>query len=158
MIALRPVFLIITLFLSALSFHTNSIALDQVRESAVVEARLKKLSVELRCLVCQNSTLADSDAPLAQDLRNEIRKLIESGQTDEEVVAYLVARYGDFVTFRPPVNASTALLWFGPFVMLILGLIVLVVVLNKRDALLSETISPEEETKETSEENPNNIN
>ena len=102
-----------------------------------MQARLKNLSTELRCLVCQNSTLADSDAPLAQDLRNEIRKLIETGKSDEEVVAYLVARYGDFVTFRPPVNASTALLWFGPFIMLIIGLITLIVVLKKRAKLLA---------------------
>ncbi len=101
-----------------------------------IEARLKHLSNELRCLVCQNTTLADSDAPLAQDLRNEVRKLMEQGKTDEEVVAYLVARYGDFVTFRPPVKASTALLWFGPFAMLIIGLITLVVVLKKRAKLL----------------------
>jgi cytochrome c-type biogenesis protein CcmH len=136
MIAFRHTLFVIGLFLSVLSIHTPSVALDQLSEAPAVEARLKKLSIELRCLVCQNSTLADSDAPLAQDLRNEIRKLIESGQTDEEIVAYLVARYGDFVTFRPPVNASTALLWFGPFVMLIIGLIVLVVVLKKRDAAI----------------------
>jgi cytochrome c-type biogenesis protein CcmH len=136
MIAFRHTLFVIGLFLSVLSIHTPSIALDQLSDAPAVEARLKKLSIELRCLVCQNSTLADSDAPLAQDLRNEIRKLIESGQTDEEIVAYLVARYGDFVTFRPPVNASTALLWFGPFVMLIIGLIVLVVVLKKRDAAI----------------------
>lgn len=136
MIMLRHTFFVIALFLSALSFHTTSIALDQVSDSPAVEARLKKLSIELRCLVCQNSTLADSDAPLAQDLRNEIRKLIESGKTDEEVIAYLVARYGDFVTFRPPVNASTALLWFGPFIMLIIGLVVLVLVLKKRGAAI----------------------
>jgi len=106
-----------------------------------VEARLKKLSIELRCLVCQNSTLADSDAPLAQDLRNEIRKLIESGKTDKEIVAYLVARYGDFVTFRPPVNASTAILWFGPFLMLIIGAITLIIVLKKRAAAIDATNS-----------------
>ena len=137
MVALRYIFIALALFMSALSFHTTSFAQDQVSESPAVEARLKNLSTELRCLVCQNSTLADSDAPLAQDLRNEIRKLIETGKTDEEVVAYLVARYGDFVTFRPPVNASTALLWFGPFIMLIIGLITLIVVLKKRAKLLA---------------------
>jgi len=126
------------LILSLFSFSTPSVAADKVSDSPEVEARLKKLSVELRCLVCQNSTLSDSDAPLAQDLRNEIRKLLESGKTDDEVVAYLVARYGDFVTFRPPVNASTALLWFGPFIMLIIGLITLVIVLKKRAAILSK--------------------
>ena len=137
MVALRYIFIALALFMSALSFHTTSFAQDQVSESPAVEARLKNLSTELRCLVCQNSTLADSDAPLAQDLRNEIRKLIETGKSDEEVVAYLVARYGDFVTFRPPVNASTALLWFGPFIMLIIGLITLIFVLKKRAKLLA---------------------
>lgn len=96
-----------------------------------IEDRLKVLSTELRCLVCQNSTLADSDAELAQDLRNEIRTLMHEGKTDEEVVDYLVARYGDFIRFRPPVNSSTAFLWFGPFIMLIIGGIALFIVLRK---------------------------
>ncbi len=130
MISLRPLLLVIFL-----AFSSITMAADKPSSEAT-EARLKKLSVELRCLVCQNSTLADSDAPLAQDLRNEIRKLIDEGKTDKEVVNFLVARYGDFVTFRPPVNASTALLWFGPFVMLIIGAITLIVVLKKRSAII----------------------
>ena len=128
---IRNIFLTLMLTFSSVSFATDNAA------DPVVEARLKRLSTELRCLVCQNSTLADSDAPLAKDLRNEIRKLIQSGKTDEEVVDYLVARYGDFVRFRPPVNATTALLWFGPFVMLIIGAITLVLVLKKRSAILA---------------------
>ena len=119
-----------------LAFATSSFANEIVTDSRI-DARLRQLSTELRCLVCQNSTLADSDAPLAQDLRREIRKLMEAGKTDKEIVAYLVARYGDFVTFRPPVNASTALLWFGPFIMLIIGAITLVIVLKKRAAILT---------------------
>ncbi|MDE0926125.1 MAG: cytochrome c-type biogenesis protein CcmH [Methylophilaceae bacterium] len=119
-----------------LAFATSSFANEIVTDSHI-DARLRQLSTELRCLVCQNSTLADSDAPLAQDLRREIRKLMEAGKTDEEIVAYLVERYGDFVTFRPPVNASTALLWFGPFIMLIIGAITLVIVLKKRAAILT---------------------
>ncbi len=142
MIVLRHIVIVLTLFVSAFSFTTTSFAQDQVSDSPAVEARLKKLSTELRCLVCQNSTLADSDAPLAQDLRNEIRKLIEGGKTDEEVVAYLVARYGDFVTFRPPVNAATALLWFGPFLMLVIGLITLMIVLKKRAKLIAAEETP----------------
>jgi cytochrome c-type biogenesis protein CcmH len=114
-----------------LAFTSSTFAADKP-SSPSTEARLKSLSTELRCLVCQNSTLADSDANLAQDLRNEIRMLIDDGKTDEEVVAFLVARYGDFVTFRPPVNANTALLWFGPFIMLIIGAIILIVTLKKR--------------------------
>lgn len=124
------------LFVLLLAFATSSFA-NEIVTGSPIDARLRELSTELRCLVCQNSTLADSDAPLAQDLRREIRKLMEAGKTDEEIVAYLVARYGDFVTFRPPVNASTALLWFGPFIMLIIGAITLVIVLKKRAAILS---------------------
>ncbi len=80
-------------------------------DDPVLEARLKTLSQDLRCLVCQNTTLADSSAPLAEDLRQEIRKLMREGKSDKEVVDYLVARYGDFVLYKPPVNNETALLW-----------------------------------------------
>lgn len=84
------------------------------------EARLRKLARELRCLVCQNESLAESHAALAGDLREEIRDQIRAGSTDEQVVQYLVARYGDFVTYRPPFNARTLGLWMGPFVILLL--------------------------------------
>ena len=100
-------------------------------DDPVIEARLKAMSSELRCLVCQNTTLADSTAPLAEDLRKEIRVLMREGKTDQEVVDYLVARYGDFVRYRPPVNSETALLWFGPFILLIIGGFVLYRVLKK---------------------------
>lgn len=90
-------------------------------EDPALEARLKTMSQELRCLVCQNSTLADSDAPLAEDLRKEIRGQMRAGKSDAEIVDYLVARYGDFVRYRPPVNSNTALLWFGPFLILLIG-------------------------------------
>ena len=106
-----------------------------------IEARLKALSTELRCLVCQNTTLADSSAPLAEDLRKEIRTLMHKGKTDDEVTAYLVERYGDFVRYRPPMQANTALLWLGPFIMLLIGAITLLVALKKRAALPSETMS-----------------
>ena len=99
-----------------------------------LEARLKSMSQELRCLVCQNSTLADSSAPLAEDLRKEIRAQMRAGKSDKEVIDYLVARYGDFVRYRPPVNNSTALLWFGPFLILIIGGFVLYRVLKKHAA------------------------
>jgi cytochrome c-type biogenesis protein CcmH len=100
-------------------------------EDPVLEARLKAMSHELRCLVCQNQTLSDSNAPLAEDLRKEIRAQMREGKTDKEVIDYLVARYGDFVRYRPPVNNSTALLWFGPFLLLIIGGLVLYRVLKK---------------------------
>ncbi len=112
-------------------------------DDPVLEARLKALSQELRCLVCQNTTLADSTAPLAEDLRQEIRQLMREGKSDKEVVDYLVARYGNFVRYRPPVNNSTALLWFGPFLLLIVGGFVLFRVLKKH--AIGEDIQPEDE-------------
>ena len=100
-------------------------------DDPVIEARLKAMSSELRCLVCQNTTLADSTAPLAEDLRKEIREQLRAGKSDQEVIDYLVARYGDFVRYRPPVNNETALLWFGPFLLLIIGGFVLYGALKK---------------------------
>ena len=101
-------------------------------EDPVLEARLKLMSHELRCLVCQNQTLADSDAPLAEDLRKEIRSQMRDGKSDKEVIDYLVERYGDFVLYRPPVNNITALLWFGPFLLLLIGGFILFRVLKKQ--------------------------
>lgn len=86
-----------------------------------LEARLKKLETELRCLVCQNQTLADSPAGLAGDLRREIRLLADSGKNNEEIKAHLRARYGDFVLYKPEVEQKTWLLWFGPFALLVAG-------------------------------------
>jgi cytochrome c-type biogenesis protein CcmH len=94
--------------------------------------RLKKLEEELRCLVCQNQTLADSNAPLAEDLRREVRELAAQGKNDQEIKDYLVARYGDFVLYKPPVKETTWLLWFGPFALLAGGAIVWVFVLRRR--------------------------
>ena len=111
----------------------------------VVEARLKSLSVELRGLVCQNQTLADSSAPLAEDLRNEIREQIQKGMTDKEITDYLVSRYGDFVRYRPPVNAKTYVLWLGPVVILVLGILALFFTLKRRNSVLTEIINEGEE-------------
>jgi cytochrome c-type biogenesis protein CcmH len=101
---------------------------------SVLDARLKALEEELRCLVCQNQTLADSNAPLAEDLRREVRELAVQGKTDDEIKQYLVARYGDFVLYKPPVKPTTWLLWFGPFAFLLGGAVVWLVVLRRRGA------------------------
>ncbi len=85
------------------------------------EERFRKLSEELRCLVCQNQTLADSNAELAGDLRREVQAQMAKGKSDTEIKDYLVARYGDFVLYRPPVQSNTMLLWFGPFALLLVG-------------------------------------
>lgn len=91
-------------------------------ESEKQTAQFNHLLHELRCLVCQNQDLADSNAPLAKDLRDEVYTLVKSGKSDYEIVQYLTARYGDFILFKPPVKGITALLWFGPVLFLILGL------------------------------------
>ncbi len=97
-----------------------------------LDARLKHLETELRCLVCQNQTLAESNAPLAEDLRKEVRELATAGKSDEDIRAYLVARYGDFVLYNPPVKPATYALWFGPFLLLAVGVVVWVALLRKR--------------------------
>ena len=97
-----------------------------------LDARLKSLESQLRCLVCQNQTLAESEAPLAADLRKEVRELAQSGKSDDAIRAYLVARYGDFVLYNPPVKPVTYLLWFGPFLLLAGGIAVWWVLLRRR--------------------------
>ena len=96
-------------------------ATAQVAGDGVLDARLKRLEGELRCLVCQNQTLADSNAPLAEDLRREVRELAVAGRSDDQIRAFLTERYGDFVLYNPPVKRTTWLLWFGPFVLLAAG-------------------------------------
>src|SRR5688500_15562914 len=98
---------------------------EPVGDDPAVEARLAKLSQELRCLVCQNETLADSRAGLAEDLRREIRVQIKAGKSDKEIIAFLTERYGQFILYRPQVTPVTYLLWFGPFVVLIAGVALL---------------------------------
>ena len=93
---------------------------------------MKHLSEELRCLVCQNQTIADSHAGLAIDLKNQIREQLRAGRSDKEILAYMVERYGDFVLYRPPVKATTAALWYGPFALLAFGTGVAVFVVRRR--------------------------
>jgi cytochrome c-type biogenesis protein CcmH len=90
-------------------------------DDPVLEARLMGLAADLRCVVCQNESLAESRAPLAQDLREEVRDLMRQGKTDPEVVDYLTLRYGDFVLYRPPFKPETYLLWLGPALFLVMG-------------------------------------
>lgn len=96
------------------------------------EQRIRQLEEKLRCLVCQNQSLADSNAELAGDLRRQVREQVAAGRSDEQVIAYLVQRYGDFVLYEPPFKPTTALLWIGPFVLLAAALLVLVAVVRRR--------------------------
>ena len=92
-------------------------------ENSETEARYKKMIAELRCLVCQNQNLSDSDADLAKDLRNQVEKMLKSGNSDEQIVDYMVTRYGDFILYSPPLKTSTLVLWAGPFLMVTIGII-----------------------------------
>lgn len=114
-------------------------------QDPVIEARLVVIAEELRCLVCQNESLASSHAELAQDLRDEVRDLIRQGKSDPEIKDHLVKRYGDFVLYRPAFKPTTWLLWVGPFVLLVLGLWALWRVLRQRRQIPIDVIlSPEE--------------
>ena len=114
-------------------------------DDPVIEKRLMNLSQELRCLVCQNETLADSRADLAEDLRREIREQMKAGKTDREIIAFLTQRYGDFVLYRPPVKPTTYLLWFGPFVLLLAGLAILFrYVKQRRDSINDQPLTKDE--------------
>jgi cytochrome c-type biogenesis protein CcmH len=109
-----------------------------LQSDVVVEAQVQRLSEELRCLVCQNQTIADSHAELAQDLKQEIREMATKGMSDQAIIDYLVERYGDFVRYRPPLKASTLLLWLGPFALMLTGVIGLVVMLRRREKVLAD--------------------
>ena len=116
----------------SLGFFLSANLFSQEKSDAVLERRVRDVALELRCLVCQNQTLADSNAELAVDLRNVIREQLAQGASERDVRAFMVARYGDFVLYRPPLKASTVALWAGPFVLLAGGLVLLVRRLRRR--------------------------
>lgn len=116
-----------------------------------LETRVRTLSYKLRCLVCQNESLAESRAPLAVDLRNQVREQLAAGKSEDEVVDFLVARYGDFVLYRPPFRASTVLLWLGPALLLAIALTSLIVRVRRRQTTAHDdataTLTPEEQAR-----------
>jgi cytochrome c-type biogenesis protein CcmH len=116
-------------------------------EDPVVEQRLIAISEELRCLVCQNESLAGSRSDLAMDLRRELRSLIKQGKTDDEIREFMVSRYGDFVLYRPPVKPSTWLLWAGPFGLMALGVAALFVYLRRRNVDIGADLLTDDERK-----------
>jgi cytochrome c-type biogenesis protein CcmH len=132
-------------------------ALAQVRrerpviDDPALEQRLKTLSQDLRCLVCQNETLADSRADLAEDLRDEIREQMKAGKSDKEIISFLTARYGQFILYKPQVTPTTYLLWFGPFVLLLAGLAVLFRYIKQRRELIPENPLTSEERRRAEE-------
>lgn len=113
-------------------------------ENPVLEARVMEIAAELRCLVCQNQTIADSSAGLAVDLRNQVREMLVRGESEKQIIDYMTARYGDFVLYRPPLKSTTALLWFGPAAFLLGGVITLFFVLRRRSRMAPEMFDADE--------------
>jgi cytochrome c-type biogenesis protein CcmH len=132
--------------LLALSLATPAGAVqpDEVLRDPGLEARARSISGELRCLVCQNQSIDDSDAPLARDLRVLVRERLKAGDSDAEVEAYVVRRYGEFVLLRPVMAPHTMLLWFGPLLVLAAGILGLVLARRRRPAPITPLTSAEE--------------
>jgi cytochrome c-type biogenesis protein CcmH len=120
-----------TLSLFAIGMAHAGIEVRQFKDPANAQ-RYEKLTHELRCLVCQNESIAASDADLAKDLRQEIYEKVEAGQTDKQIINFMVARYGDYVLYKPPFEAMTVVLWVGPFLMLAAGLAILVILIRRQ--------------------------
>ena len=123
----------------------NAVEPNEILKDPVLEQRARALSQDLRCLVCQNQSIDDSNADLARDLRVVVRDRLTAGDTDKQVMAFVVARYGEFVLLKPPVNARTSLLWSGPALVLLFGAIGLVLWFRRRGSAIPEGLSADEE-------------
>lgn len=133
--------LTLSLFVATLA---QAVEPGEVLEDPALEARARVISQDLRCVVCQNETIDESNATLAQDMRRLVRQRINAGDTNEQVIAYMVDRYGDFVLLRPRVTPQTWLLWFGPILILVLGGVVVVRVMKRPASNVGEALSQEE--------------
>ncbi|NOX75563.1 MAG: cytochrome c-type biogenesis protein CcmH [Gammaproteobacteria bacterium] len=132
------VIVLLTLVFVVFSSAPFSKEATSMAEDPAMEKTVNEISSELRCLVCQNQTIADSHAELAVDLKNQVRDMVREGQSQDEIVDYMVQRYGDFVRYRPAMKPSTILLWAGPFLLLLIGLTVLIVNLRKRSKMVAD--------------------
>lgn len=136
------------LFTLLLSLSAQAVVETYSFDTPDQEALYKRLIVELRCLVCQNQNIADSNAELAQDLRRKTHELIMAGKTEQEINAYMVQRYGDFVLYQPPMKPQTLLLWIGPFLILAVGLFVLIRVIRARSRTSADNAISEEQRRQ----------
>ncbi|HWS40801.1 MAG TPA: cytochrome c-type biogenesis protein [Arenimonas sp.] len=140
---MKSLWLVFTLLFGIL-FAEAAISLEPTEyQSAAEEQRFKSLANELRCVMCQNQSIADSNAPIAHDLRVEVLSLMREGKTDAEIKNYLVERYSEFVLYQPPVNKKNALLWAGPFLLLLIGLFVVIGIIRKKS--VAETTADQNE-------------
>ena len=143
---MRRLFLVLSLLIACSPGFAREAA--PTAADIVVEKRMVAISEELRCLVCQNESLAGSQADLAKDLRREIREQIAQGKSDKEILDFMTGRYGDFVRYRPPLKGTTFLLWFGPFLLLVAGIAALAIILRRRGKRVAEaTLSAEEQNR-----------
>ena len=139
---------LLALWLSAPAFAVQP---DEILKDPALEARARALSQELRCMVCQNQSIDDSDAPLAKDLRVLVRERLSAGESDKQVIDFMVARYGEFVLLKPRVSAHTLLLWLAPFAALVIGGLGLIVFLRRRaseaETRTQEQLTPAEQSR-----------
>ncbi|KKA44408.1 MULTISPECIES: cytochrome c-type biogenesis protein [unclassified Salinivibrio] len=141
---MKRLILLSVLWLSATLALANAIDVYQF-DSAEQEARFRALTSELRCPKCQNNSIADSNAELAQDLRQKVHQMLQQGRTDEEIRSFMVARYGNFVTYNPPVTASTVILWLAPALVLMSGVGVMIVRSRRAKQTINHALSDEEQ-------------
>jgi len=146
---MKRIILLLTVLISL--FGATLAKEAQSNEDPKIEQRMKLLTEQLRCMVCQNETLDASRADLAENLRKEIREQIKAGKSDQEIIAFLTQRYGDYVLYNPPVKKTTYLLWFGPFVLLIGGTAVLYRYVRNRREMIKETPLSADERKRAEE-------
>jgi cytochrome c-type biogenesis protein CcmH len=143
---MRTIALLFTLCVALAAPFAAADEAKPTEQDPVAASRAVRLSEQLRCLVCQNQTIAESNAELAVDLRRQVREQIAAGKSDGEIIDFMTARYGDFVLYRPPLKATTVLLWAGPAVLLLVGFVVLVRVLRGRRTLAEEApLTPAEQ-------------
>ena len=135
---------LVSLLLAAAALGVAAKEAAPAAADPLLEARMQAIAIELRCLVCQNQTIADSNAELAVDLRQQVREMLRQGKSNREIIDYMTARYGDFVLYRPPVKGTTMLLWFGPAVLLVGGIAILWLVLRQRSRRAPEDFEPDE--------------
>ena len=140
--SLRALMLMMVL---AVAMPALAVQPDEILSDPALEGRARMLSKELRCMVCQNQSIDDSDAPLARDLRLLVRDRLKAGDSDAEVLHFLTGRYGDFVLLKPPFNWRTFLLWFGPVVLLAVGILSLLLAARRRSQAPEARLTPAEE-------------
>lgn len=129
-----------------LVFGTNALAIDPLPfKDAAEEARFRALAAELRCVMCQNQSLADSTAPIAQDLRKEVFELMQQGNSDAQIKQFLTERYSEFVLYKPPVQARTFVIWFGPLLVLLGGAVAVVMIVRRRAAGAKHVLPADED-------------